>query len=117
MNLKQKHILESIKSNYSDKKSTKFGEAVALDKKVYLKPTVTAYVLGSLSSLVFGTGLCMAMKVIFASLHPAIGIGVGVLGMALCWLNYVLYKSTISKRKRKFQKEILSLCDEALLEE
>lgn len=117
MNLKQKHILEGIKSDYSDKKSTKFSEAVALDKKVYLKPTVRAYVLGSLSSLVFGTGLCMAMNVIFASFHPAIGIGVGVLGMLLCWLNYVLYRSTISKRKRKYQKEILSLCEEALLGE
>lgn len=117
MNLKNQKQLEKIRSNYEAHEATKFEQVKALDKKVYKPAKVFAYVFGSLSSLVFGTGMCLAMKVIFASLHPAIGIGVGVLGMALCGLNYVLYKTNVKRRKNKYKNEILDLCNEALSDE
>lgn len=114
MNLQQQKQIEKIQNKYQAHEVTKFEELKALDKKVTKPAKIFAYIFGSLSSLVFGTGMCMAMKVIFATLHPAIGIGVGVLGMGLCYLNYVIYKATVKSRKKKYQDEILSLCEEVL---
>ena len=56
------------------------------------------------------------MGVIGSSLGFAmpLGIAVGVVGMALCSVNYLLYRAILKSRKKKYGKEILSLSDEIL---
>lgn len=117
MNSQNQKQIEKIQKKYQAHQTTKLEELKALDKKVTKPAKIFAYIFGSVSVLVFGTGMCLAMKVIFAMLHPAIGIGVGLLGMLLCYLNYLIYKATVKRRKNKYQAEILALCNDALNDE
>lgn len=112
-NLNQKAI-EKIRSGYEEREITKAEELKNLDKKVKRPAKTFAYIFGSLSSLVLGTGMCLAMKVIGKSLPMALGIGVGLAGIGLCTLNYFLYKTILKRRKAKYADQILSLCDQAL---
>ena len=56
--------IQRIRASYTEKEMSKLDELKALDKKVKRPAQIFAYVYGSLSSLVLGTGMCFAMKVI-----------------------------------------------------
>lgn len=113
-NSKNQKTIERIRYGYEEHEVTKTEQLKMLDKKVRLPADVFAYVFGSISSLVFGTGMCLSMKVIGATLHPAIGIAIGLAGMGLCILNYFMHKAILKKRKNKYASQVLNLCDEAL---
>ena len=108
--------VEQIRDSYVEKEMTKFDELKALDKKVKLPAEIFAYVFGSLSSLVLGTGMCLAMKVIGASLSFAmpLGIGVGILGIALVSVNYPIYQKILKSRKKKYANRIMELSNSLL---
>lgn len=103
---------EQIRNRYVEKEQTKLDELKALDLKVRRPPQIFAYVFGSLSALVLGTGMCLAMKVIGNSM--ALGVVVGVAGIGLCSLTYPLYKKILSSRKKKYAKQIFELSNEIL---
>ncbi len=112
MNNFQKNVVEGIAQDYTEKKTTKYDELVALDRKVKTPAQITAYTLGIISALIFGTGMCLAMKVIGDMV--VLGVIVGVLGLGLCCANYFLYKSILNSRKKKYSKKILELTKELL---
>ena len=64
--------IERIRASYTEKEVTKLDELHRVDKKVKRPVKIFAYVYGSLSSLVLGTGMCLAMKVIGNSM--ALGV-------------------------------------------
>ncbi len=105
--------IERIRASYVEKEITKFDELKELDRKVKRPAEIFAYLFGSLSSLVLGTGMCFAMKVIGSSLPFAmpLGIGIGLLGIALVCINYPIYKAILNKRKAKYAKQICELSD------
>lgn len=113
-NLEIKEQVEKIRSGYETREVSKAERLEALDKKVHAPAKIFAYIFGSVATLVFGTGMCLCLNVIGTALHPAIGIAVGVAGMALCGLNYLLYKKILKKSKEKHKDEVLKLCEEAL---
>jgi hypothetical protein len=108
--------IEKIRESYTEKETTKFDELKELDTKVKRPAQIVAYTFGSVSSLVLGTGMCLAMKVIGTTLSFAmpLGIGVGLLGILLVSINYPLYKKILNNRKQKYVKEIFVLSDELL---
>ncbi|MBR2989167.1 MAG: dihydropteridine reductase [Clostridia bacterium] len=108
--------IERIRASYEQKEITKFDELKNLDKKVKRPAKIFAYIYGSLSSLVLGTGMCLAMKVIGASLSFAmpIGIGVGLVGIALALSTYPIFKAILKRRKNKYAKQIFELSDSLL---
>ena len=112
----QETIIKNIRSDYEEKEVTEFDELKALDKKVKRPAKVFAYVYGSASSLVFGTGMCFAMKVLGAGLSFAmpLGIGIGVVGMGLMAFAYPIYKAMMKSRKNKYSKRIFELSDSLL---
>ena len=105
-------IIQKIRSSYELKEITKLDELKALDKKVKRPAQVFAYVYGSISSLVLGTGMCLAMKVIGNSM--ALGIGIGLVGIALTLTTYPIFKAILKKRKNKHSKKIFELSDSLL---
>ena len=109
-------MVEKIRASYAEKEITKFDQLKELDRKVKRPAEVFAYVFGSISSLVLGTGMSLAMKVIGTTLSFAmpLGIGVGLLGILLVSINYPIYKKTMARRKRKYAKEIYALSDQLL---
>ena len=104
--------IERIRASYTEKEITKLDELKALDKKVKRPAQIFAYVYGSLSSLVLGTGMCLAMKVIGNSM--ALGIGIGLVGIALTLTTYPIFKAILKRRKNKYAKQIFELSDSLL---
>lgn len=115
--LNERNYVEKIKKEYSVKEVTKLDELRELDRKVKKSPLVFAYVYGSISALVFGTGMCFAMKVIGGTaLWMILGIVIGLVGALLMSLTYKIYSAMINSRKKKYSKEILALSNELLNE-
>ncbi len=104
--------IERIRASYTEKEITKLDELKELDKKVKRPAQIFAYVYGSLSSLVLGTGMCLAMKVIGNSM--ALGIGIGLVGIALTLTTYPIFKAILKRRKNKYAKQIFELSDSLL---
>ncbi len=106
----EKVYAEQIAAEYSPTTS----KAVALkklDDKVKKPPKIAAITLGTVAALIFGTGMCLAMKVIGAGTAGALAAGgiVGVAGKALAAVNYLLYKKFLNARKKKYACEIVEL--------
>ena len=112
MQTNQINQINKIKEDYIEKEQTNFDKLKELDKKVKRPAQIFAYVFGSISSLILGTGMCLAMKVIGNAM--ALGIVIGVVGIALVSANYFIYKKILSSRKNKYKNQVLELADEVL---
>ena len=110
----QSNYAQKIRNQYIPQEQTDLDKLKALDKKVKRPANVFAYTFGSISSLVLGTGMSFAMEVIGSSM--LLGVGIGVLGLALCSITYPIYKAILKKRKKKYSEQIISLT-EKLIEE
>ena len=104
---------ESIAKEYAPKDSSKIVALRKLDRKAKLPATIFTFTFGIISSLVLGTGMCLAMQVIGGTpLLTAIGIGVGIIGFVLVGINYPIYKKILEKGKKKYAFEIVELAKE-----
>lgn len=107
--------VEKIKGQYTEHEVTNVEKLKELDKKVKRGPRVFSYIFGSLSSLVLGTGMCLAMGVIGSGTPLMVaGIAIGAVGIGLVSVTYPIYKKMINASKKKHANEIISLCDEIL---
>lgn len=112
----QTKIIEKIRDGYMPKEKTKLDELKNLNKKAIKPARVFAYTFGTIGSLVLGTGMCFAMKVIGTTLTFAmpLGIAVGLVGILVTSVNYPLYKKILASRKKKYSKKVLALSNELL---
>ncbi|MBQ8322546.1 MAG: dihydropteridine reductase [Clostridia bacterium] len=112
----QNFIAQKIRTQYTEPQSTELDKLRELDAQVKRPANVFAYVFGSLGSLVLGTGMCLAMKIIGTGLTFAmpLGIVIGAAGIATVAGNYFIYKKLLEKRKKKYGKEILALSNKIL---
>ena len=110
------NYLKQISQEYSNEEKvvSKIDAIKALDKKVKTPAEVFAYTFGITSTLIFGLGMCLAMKIIGNAM--VLGIIIGVVGMGLILANYPLYKKVLLSRKKKYASEIITLTSEALNE-
>ncbi len=112
----QQTYAEKLRAQYLPPKENKLETLRRLDKKVKRPAKVFSYIFGTVSALVLGAGMCLAMGVIGASvpvLMP-VGIAVGCVGIALCIANYFIYKGILRSRKKRYGAEVLALSDELL---
>ena len=98
---------ESIAKDYAPKDNSKIVALKKLDNRAKLPATIFTYSCGIISSLVFGTGMCLAMKVIGNSM--VLGIIIGIIGLIGCGVNYPIYKRMLEKSKAKYAYEIVEL--------
>lgn len=105
---------EQIANEYAPKDTSKVVALKKLDAKVKLPATVFTYTLGIVSALVFGTGMCLAMKVIGSGTVGAVVLGVlvGVLGVLGMGVNHPAYKRILANGKKKYAFEIMQLAKE-----
>lgn len=108
----EKYAQKLIKQ-YSKYKPTKLDELKALDKKVKRPARVTSYILGIVGALILGVGMCCAMD-IFGKSFFALGIVVGIIGIAIVSINYFVYKKILNYRKDKYSQEIITKSNELL---
>ena len=102
-----KIIAESIAKDYAPKENSKIKALRKLDNRAKLPATIFTYSCGIISSLVFGLGMSLAMKVIGNSM--ALGIIIGIIGMIGCGVNYPIYKRMLTNGKAKYAYEIVEL--------
>ncbi len=107
----EKVYAEQIAAEYSPKTTSKAVALRKLDNKVKKAPKIASITFGTVATLIFGTGMCFAMKVISAGTAAAMaaGIAIGMAGMALMAVNYPLYKKFLNARKKKYAFEIVEL--------
>ena len=108
-----KIVAESIAKDYAPKDSSKLVALKKLDRQARLPAIIFAYSFGIASSLVVGTGMCLAMQVIGSGMMSMVlGILIGVAGFIGCGLNYPIYKKKLKKGKEKYAFEIVELARE-----
>lgn len=105
---------EQLANEYSPKDTSKVVALKKLDAKAKLPATVFTYSLGIISSLIFGTGMCLSMGEIGAdtTAHFVLGIIAGILGMIGMGVNYPIYRKILEKGKQKYAFEIIQLAKE-----
>ncbi len=78
-----------------------FNAIDRLQRAKTLGASIFAYTFGIISALIFGGGMCLVMQV--GSSVPAFvgGIILGIAGIALCSVNYLLYKKIAAKKTKQ----------------
>ena len=114
----QEFLVQKIRTQYTEKEHTELDELKELDKKVKRPANVFAYVFGSASAIIMGSGMSLVMPDIGSSIGVkngmAPGIIIGIIGMLMAIINYPIYKKTLSSRKRKYADQIMKLSDKIM---
>ena len=106
-------IAESIAKEYAPREHSKILALKKLDAKAKRPANVFAYTFGVASSLVAGTGMCLAMQVIGKTVpFMILGIVIGIIGFTCCDINYPIYKKILENGKKKYAYEIVELARE-----
>lgn len=115
MEEKEKKLIEKIKTSYEGKKASEgptIEDLKKLDKKVKTPANVFAYTFGTVSALVFGTGMSIALGAIVNIMW--LGCLVGCVGIIMSCLTYPVYKAILKSRKKKYSGEILETSNKLL---
>ena len=113
-----KILAEAIAKDYLANPDSKIAALKRLDAKVKRPVATFAYVFGSIFSLVAGTGMSLAMRVIGSTdMHMILGVIVGICGFVACGITYPIYKAILKKRKAKYAFEIVKLAREICAED
>lgn len=111
---KQLQTAQNIRESYGERRETDLEKLRRLDEKVKRPADILAYTLGVIGALILGVGMCICMGVLGASNLFALGIVVGVAGIAVVVANYFIYRAVLNSRKKKYSAEVLALSDKIL---
>lgn len=113
MNNLDKVYAESVAKDYMPKETSKVRQLKKLDNKAKKPALITALSVGIIGTLIFGTGMCFAMGVLATGIVAMIfGVILGIIGIAICIINYPLYLKLLQKGKSMYAYEILELAKE-----
>lgn len=111
----QDFLVQKIRTQYTEKEHTQLDALKKLDAKVKRPANVFAYVFGSVSAIIMGSGMSLIMTDIGTTLGMKStmvpGVLIGVLGMLMVIINYPMYKKILGSRRKKYAKEIIALSD------
>lgn len=105
-----KVFAQMIANEYSKKDESKVIALKKLDKKAKMPSQIFVYTNGIISTLIFGLGMCLSMKVIGSSV--ILGIIIGIIGLVGITLNYPIYKKILQSSKDKYSYDIIKLASE-----
>lgn len=111
---KQLQTAQNIRESYGERRETDLEKLRRLDEKVKRPADILAYTLGVIGALILGVGMCICMGVLGSSNLFALGIVVGVAGIAVVVANYFIYRAVLNSRKKKYSAEVLALSDKIL---
>ena len=104
-----------IREKYLPREESTLQELKRLDARVKKPANVFAYIYGSVSAIIMGAGMSLVMTDIGAviGLSNALvpGIVIGIVGMGMALSTYPIYKSILSRRKKKYAPQILELSE------
>lgn len=112
----QQEEIKKIREKYIPEETTneedKMEQLRRLDARVTQKATVVSLIVGIISALIMGTGMCCCMVWGGSLFIP--GIIIGVLGIAGVALAYPAYTNIVKKEREKIAPEIIRLTDELM---
>ena len=110
---------ESIAKEYAPKQASKTVALRKLDAKAKNPANIFAYTFGTVMCLLFGTGMCLGMKVIGPDsvVFFILGIVLGIIGIVGMSINYSIYRKLLEEGKKKYAFEIMTLAKEICEEE
>ena len=118
MNNDQEFLVQKIRTQYTEKEHTELDELKELDAKVKRPVNIFAYVYGSISAIIMGSGMSLVMTDLGASLglDSVMGPGViiGIVGMVMALTTYPIYKKLLSARKKKYAPQIMKLSEQIM---
>ena len=106
-----KDEIAKIREKYSPREETPLEEIKRLDGSVTNKATMVSIIIGIISSLVLGVGMCCCM--VWTQFF-VLGIIVGIIGIIGVTMAYPVYKKVLAKERAKVAPQILALTDEEL---
>ena len=83
-----------------------------LDASVAQKATLTSLVVGIISALIMGIGMCCCM--VWGGTLFVPGIFIGIIGIAGVSSAYSIYNRILKKEREKIAPEIIRLTDELM---
>ncbi len=116
----QEFLVQKIRTQYTEKEHTSLDELKALDKKVKRPANLFAYLFGSISAIIMGSGMSLVMtdisEMVGISNPMLVGVVIGVVGMVMAIANYPIYKGILGARRKKYAKEIIALSNSIMNE-
>ena len=107
---KQQEEIQNIRKKYLAREEDKMEQLRRLDRSATKKGTIISTVLGVVSCLLLGVGMCCTMVWMDRWFVPGIVIGViGIIGVAAA---YPLYARITKKEREKLAPQILKLTEE-----
>lgn len=114
----QEFLVQKIRTQYMEKEHSQLDTLKALDEKVKRPANVFAYIFGSISAIIMGSGMSLVMTDIGSSIGVentmVPGIIIGIAGMLMAIINYPIYKSILTSRKKKYADQIIKLSDKIM---
>ena len=104
--------IKKIRSKYLPKEENKMDQLRRLDEQVTRRATMYSLILGVLGTLILGAG--MSLCLLKSGMAFALGILIGVIGMAVLGMAYPLYQRILKKEREKAAPEILRLTEELM---
>lgn len=112
-----KRIREKYKKKPADNEDA-MQRLRRMDAAVTKRASAVALTLGVVGTLTLGGGMSLIMTDIATTLSPAValplGIGIGLLGMAMALLALPVYNRIVRKERERIAPEILRLTDELM---
>ncbi len=110
----QQEEIKKIRDKYAahEKTEDKMEQLRRLDKSVTKPGTVVSLIIGILSCLILGVGMCCTM--VWGGEFFVVGIIVGVVGIVGIICAYPVYSAITKARKEKLADEIIRLSDELM---
>lgn len=110
---KENAEVQAIRKKYLPKSESKLEELKRLDETVQASGIIESLCAGIGGALVFGLGMCLTMQVIGSGVFTiALGVLLGIIGMAGMIVAYPIYRKVFSKTKARFAPRILELTAE-----
>lgn len=103
--------VDNIRKKYLPKEEDKMEQLRKLDQKSTERGKITAIIMGIISSLVLGIGMCCTM--LWTNFFAA-GVVIGLVGLVGLAFVYPLYSNIIAKDRKKLAPQIIALSNELM---
>ena len=107
----QRDEIVRIRQKYQTPVPSKLDELRQLDRRATRPGAVLSILLGVVSTLLFGTGMCCTTG---WTSYFALGIGIGLAGLAGIALAYPVFLAVTKRQRKRLAPQILALTDERL---
>ena len=111
---KEQEEIKRIRGKYAPptKEETPMEQLRRLDGSATRGATTTSLIVGIVSTLILGVGMCCTM--VWGDKLFLPGVGIGIIGIAGVIAAYPIYNGMVKRKREKLAPEIMRLSDELM---